>query len=497
MKYRVGNNVICSILVVVISAWAGLAFPAEPTYNLTHFLKATDPVKLPASESIGTNGETIAHNIHNAQWDAPLLRSPEGFEALRYAYEHQLVDKNEFLDAQDYLQIQADFAAPETEAFQILVDKGQLPVRVPAVSVKRVFYTAVADEKQPPILISEGALAGEQFGWLTVIRVDSGFFSKYKMSKNTFLPDKRDRWGDILKLLNRKLGDKRQQLLYWYEFLEANMPELMSVRSTSDEGGAEIVMGSIPLYLAYIKKTSEHFLDFTPLYGQLDWNNLIEMRVAGANPGTIYHPNVTNNYFYPHHLYGGASAFVRHDLKHHLILGIFSESHRRFMAWMHQQEEVILKKMDSALVDFNKQGWHDKEVVYNETRVSGTGMLGSLCHSEQRAHSHLRTLLPLKHYWAKPGNHRTLFPGSFADSAFSRSRPLYPQLSVLGLEAWSPSVVNWRHIFLDLLTNQCADAGYYFSASFDLYHALLEEVLTENRSYIWDTFGINVEEILK
>lgn len=299
-----------------------------------------------------------------------------------------------------------------------------------------------------------------------------------------------------MKCLARYVKDERQQLMYWYQMLELNLKGL--VWSTSDEGRPEIVIGSIPLYLAFMKKTSWYFLDFTPFYGQLDWNDLIEMRVAGVNPGTIYHPDVISNYFYPHHLYGGASVFARHDLIHHQILGMLSESHRRFMAWMHQQEEVILKKMDRAMVAFNHEDW---EAVYNETSIPETGVLVRLCCSEQPAQSHLHgekhPILPATHYWANPGNHRTLFPGQFADSAFlTFTRPLYEKLRVLGLEAWSPPFINWHSTFQNLLEEQCENAGYYFSASFDLYHALLDKVLTENRAYIWQTFWIDVDELL-
>ena len=492
MKYPVGKCFITMTLAVMMSVWSCFACSGEAHYSLTHFLKTTDPVKLPASETLKTKGETIANNIHNAEWNAPLLRSPEGFEALRYAYENKLVDKNEFLDAQDYLQIQADFASPETEAFETLVTNGRLPLRVQAVSVKRIHYTNVATDEQPDILKSRGAIAGDKFGWLTEIVIDYAFSLNYDFVNDSVCKGK---WrGDRGKCNARIYEDKHQQLFFWYNLLNRSTPGLSRIYEESD-GSKRILLGSIPLYLEYLKKTKWYFLEFAPLYGQLDWNNLIEMRVDDVNPGTIYHPEV-DNFFYPHGLYAGASAFVRHDLAHHKMLGTLSEEERQFMGWMHQQEEIILKKMDEAMVGFDV---NTREAQYNTTNIPAAATMAKLCHSEREDNPFPHNkddALPLDHYWAKPGNHRALFTGVFADMAkFVHYKTAFSKFMSYFDERWEDGYTNMEGLLKYILEEQCKDAGNLFGSSFDIYHAFLEDVLKKNKPYINSKFGISVDQI--
>ncbi|AMO55728.1 hypothetical protein GZ77_08675 [Endozoicomonas montiporae] len=493
MTYRIRNYFIFSILVATLSTWAGLAFPAESKYSLTHFLKATDPVKLPASEAWKEKAETIADNIHSANWDAPLLRSPEGFEALRYAYEHKWVDINEFLDTQDWLQIQADFAAPETTAFQTLVDKGLLPVRVPAVSVKRIFYTDVAVGKRPNILKSRDTPGAEQFGWLTEVVIDNGIFWDFEAVKLRSQMD--DQLGDPEKSRTQIQRKVRQAFIFWYRSLHNASPELSHL-SPNGQGGMQILLTSVPFQLEHIRRTHWYALDFAPLYGQLDWNDLIAMRVEDVNPGTIYHPDVATNFFYPHHYYGGASVFLRHDLYHHKALSRLSNNDRRFLAWLHQQEEGILKRMDQAMVAFDGEA---REAEYNETDMPLATKMADICHVDQEkllsGFDYRR--YPLTDYWAEPGKHRTLFPGEFADMFhFSTFNTKFSEFMSAYDKRWSDGFVNWKKTLRIILKNQCEDAGYFFKSSFNLYHALLEEMLTKNRDYIYSEFGISVDEML-
>lgn len=220
------------------------------------------------------------------------------------------------------------------------------------------------------------------------------------------------------------------------------------------------------------------------------------MRVDNVNPGTIYHPEVGNNFFYPHGLYGGASAFVRHDLAHHKITSSLSKKERQFMGWMHQHEEIILKKMDEAMVGFDE---NTREAQYNKTNIPAAATMAKLCHSEREENPfphNKHNTLPLDHYWAKPGNHRTLFTGVFADMAMvAHYRTAFSKFMSYFDERWEDGYTNRGGQLKYILEEQCKDAGNLFGSSFDIYHAFLEDVLTKEKSYIYSEFGISVDEI--
>ena len=495
---------LCTTLLVQITCTYVHALPFDYSSGdgtrplLFHYLLKSDPVrKIPFNHDLKPAAAEMVKAIKDDDWEHHLLRDPIGFDLVLYAYMNHMIGKDTFLDVQDYLQLQADYASPETTAFEQLVKDGRLPVRVPATSVKRIRYSEVPPERQPSIYENlETPLAYNALSWITVVEVDSDFFSNYKIEfeekkricNNPFN-------GDIFKCMGWTMSDLRGQMLSWQQVQNNNLPKLNNYYPLTPE---TLYLGSLSLFLHQTIDT--YSMDFIPAYGELNWGHLNELRETGRNPGTLYHPKSLSNYFTPHGLYGGASAFVRHDLIHQKILGHIPSTVKHFLIWMHRQEERIIAEMDKAFIGIRPDTL-DAEYDLSMLTLTDT-VLADICPIKMARK--IKNLpdegrLPSTYYWPTPGQHRSLFYGMFADmdgvsyvkagyySGFLKNRRKNDD---------HDAVISLESSVLTMLSSQCVDSGYTFPTSFRIYSSLLDQMLRHNEVLLREQFDFSVNELL-
>ena len=474
-------------------------------HHLTKYLKADDPLKKPVNYSANLEQKSLelVSAVRSGDWNNSLLRQPVAFELVRYAYMNQVIDKYEFIDIQDYLQIQADFASPETIAFDKLLKKKLLPVRTHALSVKRIHYSKIDADLLPKMYRNPKAADHlDQFGWVTEVVLSYDLFIKYAYAIADTQCSKTNN-ANVLTCLGHNLSDKTLMMIQWLFTLENILPEqytstLLSIRSGEN---LRFYLGSVPLHLLIYKTSNSP--DFIPIFGQLDWSDLNKLRKNNRNPGTIYHPRILTNYFYPHGIYGGTSAFMRHDIYHQKELAYVPQNYRDFFIWLHAQEILILAEMDKSFHKHSSQNFP----MYDETmKPSSNSILTQICSYQQTQISYEKSTVISSHLWPRFGQHDTLFQGVFADmDHIIRANSFFygflnwatpDTLWWLDPDWEQTGVFSFEKTLVNMLSSQCQYAGFNFELSFKIYHSELEKLLNENKDLIHSQFGISVDDLL-
>ncbi|MGI9274923.1 MAG: hypothetical protein ACR2PT_08770 [Endozoicomonas sp.] len=440
---------------------------------LLNYLQTDDPVRaIPRDTRLVEDARKMVEAARNHQWNDESLRSNRSFDLLLYAYVNRLIDRLEFLDIQDYLQIQADFAVPETAGFA----HDSEPARIPALSMRRIHYSELSlDDFSGIHYRAFSSTTFSPLAWATEIIVNEGFMKEFQEETRDSEKCSDIEQGEMFRCLSQLTRDKRKQLLLWLELLSDSLTDLHSFE------GNRLLFGSIPLHLH--ATAARHSPDFLPLYGELSWEQVIRLREQGKNPGTLYHPRVLTNFLEPHNLYGGASLFVRHDLIHQHRLKNVPQNYRNFFAWLHRQESSIVSLMDKALLELD---FSTLDARYEDIGIHPSmSFLSQTCQRLQEDISFSKSptpIQPVTAFWQKPRQHRSLFSGVFADMEI--------------ITRYKKGGVYLADTLMRMLGRQCKNAAFNFPSSFELYHSLLEGVLRSSYQYIRDEFGIEMEPVL-
>ncbi len=486
---------ILSFLFYSMAQAADFNLPVTPQSDLSNpaaLLPENDPVRhrAYAPELAGPAAE-MAEAIKRHDWNHKTLRTPAGYDLVLYAYVHKLISKEQFMDAQDYLQLQTDFASPETAAFNSLLEQQKISVRVPVNSVRRIRFSELPDnylpnwKNRPDI---QNYFNTKQ-DWLTEIVLFKQDYYSLEADVVTQAFGCHDvKQGSAFTCMARNLPDKRLQLLTWNSAIN---PALYTQGMHFNDHEVILIFANVNLE---VNKSPMSNLEFIPLYGSLNWEHLNAMRAIRKNPGTLYHPDVANNFFEPHGLYSGASHFLRHDLFHQTVIAKIPFRYRQFLIWLHEQEQKILKKMDQALVSIEAESL---DVTYSGNLSHSGTSLPKLCQTSFQRYrlDAINHRQPVSFYWPDTETHQSLFKGYFADMDHV---VLFSQNNLCSELHGDECEIHFSGKTLrGILKYQCEDAGFNFPSSFELYHGLLEDTLREHEVYIQESFGISVIDLLQ
>ena len=235
------------------------------------------------------------------------------------------------------------------------------------------------------------------------------------------------------------------------------------------------------------------------MYGTLTWNDLLYLRTHHANAGNLYHPDVQNTYLKPHGYYSGASNFFRHDLYHQDGVSTISHSEKTIYAFLHQQEELYVAKINTLYTGVNAA-----HPPYSMSFIAPLPMLKpnnlplldqlfnastSFCQSIEQHYGpdHLdsckkQAALPLSTILTTEKPTESLFLGHFADM----DMPLYDTESMeQHVAQFIFAVINGLHI----------NASWHFQNTLNAYTVRLFDAMAEHRTVLEKETGINLDEV--
>ena len=265
----------------------------------------------------------------------------------------------------------------------------------------------------------------------------------------------------------------------WLLILAVALPELHHMENDT------LIFGSVNQFLDDL--SDDESPDFFPVYGQLNWKDLLAFRTRNANLGTIYHPDCKSNYLEPHYLYSGATGFLRHDLYHQKVITQLPKNIRNVFALLHRSEEKIIQELNDHFFELTDDG---EDALYTGLTLKhphiAEPVLTKILSLLQTERQEIKTERPT-FSWEKPGQHELMFPGYFADMDISTDPDSQSQYK----EEYLAEVI------IEDLGNILAATDLQFRTTLTLYLDRMIEALIENSDELINNHAIDANSTIE
>ena len=448
--------------------------------HLLKYLERDDPVRVAAYDFHNTiPAITLATASRQGDWKNEVFFSEKSYNYLLFAYMNGLVDRFEFTDIQDYLHILTDFKTPSTGSFN------RIPVRIPAISIERVRMDQLEGTPYQS-LITNSSLIQKNYPenairrpfpekpdyWTTIVKVDPAFLAE---AENDLEQTLQECEFAAAACMGQVVTQKERQFGMWLIGLAEIVPDLHHI------GKDTIVFGSINQLLDTIHQEGSPY--FLPVYGQLNWQDLLTFRTNGANPGTIYHPDCTSNFLEPHYLYSGATGFMRHDLFHQKLVNQLPEAVISVMALLHNAEEKAISEFNSHFTGLTDDG---KDALYSGVSLKQPVLTQLLLGQINDREEFIPPPEHLSFSWQYPGQHEYMFPGYFADMAIVDES----DNTLSGEDFLAEVILNGFTTLDDTLSMK-------FRSTVTFYIDRMLDTLIQHRDELMSSYALNVDKIIE
>ena len=467
-----------------------LVFNLEPAHafydplqeNILKFLKKDDPLITAASDYQNViPAITMATISRQGKWDHEIFFSEQSYNYLLFAYRQGFINRFEFTDIQDYLHILTDFKTPATKAFN------RIPVRLPAISIERIradqiqgspYQSMITKSPLNQTVHPESPLRRpfptQQDYWHTVVKVDPAFIAE---AKSDFADASEQCQSATERCIRQVVTEKSRQFGVFLMTLATSLPELHRFEKDT------LIFGSINQFLDKIYYDESPY--FLPVYGQLDWNDLLAFRTNSANPATIYHPDCKTNFLEPYYIYAGATGFMRHDLYHQIVINQLPEEVRYAFALLHNSEEKAISELNSRFIALTDD---EKDALYSDLNIrhpAKTQLLLGLIESRLDSDNLSEPPEHLRFSWIHPGQHEFLFPGYFADMDVTiAENDMYDEYYL-------------ANTIVSAFENIYRTRGLKFRTTFAFYIDRIVDALVQHKDELEDDYDFDAELIMK
>ncbi len=258
----------------------------------------------------------MASAIHSGQWTSDIFRDPDAYTILLQLYNDESIHQLAFEDAQQYLSILTQFSGRHDlmpdQRLEGTVTRFDLADQNNEADYEKMMLWTKWQRIAPDLRIKCST-------WIKEIVRD--FHDRQMPCWCTEVKLSQENITSIERLMSgfETIDSRRcltNQLLLW----TINLATQQSPVCAAPENFSSLYFLS-PAILAFMAfKQSQEPISVKLFYGTQKANDLSELRQKNCHPVAIYHPDISNPFFFPHDVFSGALFSQQHDYSHEILL---------------------------------------------------------------------------------------------------------------------------------------------------------------------------------